>query len=150
MKKRYSSDPFLMSNEDGVQHAVKDDIKVSILPDVENAEMKHKVIVQPLRDSSGVRILKILIGDLKIFVNNNHFVITKKELYPKLEACDADWCVENIMKYVSVDKDEKGRYTINNEKNLKTLKNIVETSLEYKNAENIDRLNTEIRKLLDN
>lgn len=146
---RYSSDPFMLTTEDGVRHAVKGNIKVSVLPDVGEVKMMHKFVFQPLKDSSGVRILKMIIGDLKIFVNNDHFVITKKEIYPKLKPFDLDWCVDSLLVHISVDKDEKGRYSIKNEKNAATIRKFVEAALEYKNAEMQDSLNSNIGKLID-
>jgi len=76
--------PFEIHPEpDGTQHATKDNIQITVLPDVGEIKMFHR---NALHQSSGghTRWLVIKAGDLNIFVHGTHVVVTKNDLYPTI------------------------------------------------------------------
>lgn len=75
-------EPFkLHPDPDGTQHAVKDGIGISVLPDVGEVKIKHRVGIHPSTGEKS-RWLFIQAGDVKVFVNGRHIVITKRDLLP--------------------------------------------------------------------
>lgn len=68
--------------EDGTQHAIHDNIQISVLPDFDNVKIKHRNAVKPFSNGQHTRWLYIKVDDIKIYVHGTHVVVSKKELNP--------------------------------------------------------------------
>ena len=118
--------PFRISNEkDGTKHAIKNNIQISVFPDVKDVKIKHRVAQKPMANKES-RWLYITIGDLKLYINGTHVLITHEDLVPTFPITEIDEYVEEIIKRLRVTKDEKGRYIVKNPKNKAMVKKVLE------------------------
>ncbi len=74
--------PFEIHPEpDGTQHATKDNIQITVLPDMGDVKIKHRnAINQPT--GNHVRWLYIKAPGVNIYVHGTHVVISKSDIYP--------------------------------------------------------------------
>ena len=79
--------PFrLVSEPDGTQRAIKDEIEVTVLPDVA-CVIRHRVGVHKAVGSKGIDrqtrwLLVELEGSIRLFVHGTHVVVTRQDLNP--------------------------------------------------------------------
>lgn len=116
------SAPFKISHDpDGTKHAIKDNIKFSILPDIGECEISHKYAEQPFSKSfsNATRWLHIALGDVHLYVHGTHVLVTKRKdivITFKEDRSPSD-ILELCMRNMKAHKDEKGRYVVDSERN---------------------------------
>lgn len=119
--------PFRLSKEpDGTQHAIKDNIQITVLPDVEDCIIKHRVANKPYAEKSA-RWLLVTIGDLKMYVNGTHVVVTNRDLNPTFDIPTVNDYVDEVFKRIKIVKDTKGRYIIDTDRNRAKLQTILKS-----------------------
>ena len=126
-----SEPPFELSGSDteGVQHAVKGHIQVSVLPDVGEVEMKHRVGQRPGIDAES-RWLYINLKDknLRIYVHGTHVVVAEKELLPTFTTNSREELMEHVFKHMKPGSDENKRPTVDTPQNRRIISEVLELS----------------------
>jgi len=123
--------PFELTNEpDGTKHAIKDDIQITVLPDVGDVELKHRV-GQQTQGLEQSRWLYGKLGELRLYVNGTHVIITKKEMIPTFNRPTIQKTIQDIFKHIKPAKNKRGEYVIENEKNVERLAEFLTKLIEY-------------------
>ncbi len=113
--------PFKISfDPDGTQHAIKDNIKITVLPDIDDCKISHKYAEQPFgKTAKATRWLHIALGDVHLYVHGTHVLVTKRKdivITFKEDRSPAE-ILESCMKNMKAHKDEKGRYVVDSDRN---------------------------------
>ncbi len=115
--------PFEVSQEpDGTQHAVRDNIQVTILPDVGECKVSHRV-GQKIEAGKSTRWLHLDLVErgIHVFIHGTHVVVSEKDLNPNFDLQSKEQLLVDAFKYLRVEKDEKGRYVIDTENNRRVV-----------------------------
>lgn len=80
-------EPFRIHPEPDGTHCIRDDIAITVTPDVGEVAVKHRVGVNPTKRSQSRWLMIELQGHgLKIFVNGSHVLVTAKDYKPTFDA----------------------------------------------------------------
>lgn len=113
--------PFALSTEDdGTQHAIRENIKVSVLPDVK-ANISHRNANRPFQEKAARWLIVKTEDGLNIYIHGTHVVVTKKELIPTFkEEETAEDLLNEAFRLMKVEKID-GRYTAHTKRNKEIL-----------------------------
>ncbi len=112
---------------DGSQHAVKESIQVTVTPDCGETKVHHRNGTKPATGESS-RWLHVNLKDkgLHVFISGTHVVITERDYLPTFDMPTPDRLLEEALKRMKADKDEKGRYVVDTISNRKVLRDLFE------------------------
>ena len=124
--------PFELSKDaDGSQHAVKDNIQVTVTADID-AKINHKVGHKPDTGETS-RWLHIDAGDkvergrgFHVYINGTHVIITGRSYNPTFDLHTPEALLELAMKRLRIHKNERGAYVIDTKDNRKVLTDLFE------------------------
>lgn len=145
------SPPFSIHKEsDGTHHAISKNVQLSVLPNVDReVKINHRVAGQMVTGKQHTRWLQAKVGDLFIYVNGSHVVVSGKRLFPTSPPKTTEEWIEEGMKYMRATKDSKGRYVCNSEENKKVLKTLLEGAVEDAIADFSSRVRYSVIKAAD-
>ncbi len=108
---------------DGVQHAVKSDIQISVFPDVGEVKMKHRVGQRPQADAESRWLYIHLVDkDIRIYIHGTHVVVAKAELLPTFRTHSKEEATNIAFKSFAEGTDARGRRTWDTENNREVFK----------------------------
>lgn len=117
--------PFAISKDgEGAQHAIKDSIQITVLPDVD-AKITHRYGANPHKQKES-RWLHIDCGELHIFINGTHVLVSSKDHLPTFDIETPEELVNQAMKYFKIHKAERGNYVFDCDHNRTVLKSLIE------------------------
>lgn len=129
--------PFKLTREpSGVQHAVKDNIQITILPDAGEVLVTHRKGVKPFTSETS-RWLHVFLKDSghRIFINGTHVVVTRKDMLPTFDLRADGEIVESILRHVKIHKNERGAYVLDTKGNREVLlSHIIEVKERERNS----------------
>lgn len=135
--------PFdLQPDPDGTQHAIKDHIQISILPDAGPAKVNHRKGERP-SEGKATRWLHVALEDhgLHIFVHGTHVVVTAKDYSPTFARNDGPSLLAEAFKHLKAEKDERGCYVVDTPGNRRILAKLIDLAGEAEG----NRLQTQLR-----
>lgn len=107
---------------DGVQHAVKANIQISVFPDVGEVQMKHRMGQRPEADAESRWLFIHLVDkDVKIYVHGTHVVVAEANLLPTFSTNSREEVLNKAFKSFTEGTNERGRRTWNTESNRQIL-----------------------------
>lgn len=133
--------PFALSTDDeGTQHAIRDDIKISVLSDVP-AKIDHLNANRPFQGKAFRWLVIELENNIKIYVHGTHVLVSKKDLVPTFKESETlDELLEQAFKTMKVEKID-GRYTAKTEFNKKVLEYILDRATSNARLETVSAVN---------
>ena len=112
---------------DGVKHAVKGSIQISVFPDVGEVVMKHRIGKRPGIDAESRWLYVNLVDqNVKIYVHGTHVVVAAKELLPTFTTNSREELMETAFKHLRAHKTEKNKYIVDTEHNRNVINTIFE------------------------
>ncbi len=115
--------PFAITKDpDGAQHAVRDSIQVTITGDLGEAKVNHRRGSKPEAGAES-RWLHIHLKTRRvhIFVAGTHVVVTGKDYLPTFDLKTSDDLLNEAIKLMKADKNERGAYVVDTPNNRQVL-----------------------------
>lgn len=143
--------PFRISKDaDGSQHAVKDNIQITTLPDLGEVKINHRRGVKPATQESS-RWLHINLVDkgLHIYIHGTHVVVSERDYLPTFDLLDSNTLMNRALKYLQIEKNERGAYIIDTPSNRELLKSLFDTIQDQEKNNLIANIRHAIAKVLE-
>ena len=122
-----SEPPFEITNApDGVKHAVKENIQISVFPDVGEVKMRHKIGMRASVGESRWLYITLVDKGVNIYIHGTHVVVSEKKLLPTFTTHSREELMETAFKNLRAHKTEKNKYIVDTEGNRHVLNEIFE------------------------
>ena len=125
-----SEPPFRITRgEDDSWLAIRDDIQLTVTADVGECKVDHRVGQQPQtrRDSRWLHVhVSKPKGPIHLFVSGTHVVMAGRDFLPTFDLSTPEDLLARAAKALRPEKDERGAYVVDTEKNRQVLKSLVD------------------------